>query len=65
MYNSGNLFFVSKVKEKTCNQIENNLIYQYRQELKYNNIGKQKRLSDEVEVIHKGKSPKFKQNKIA
>jgi len=59
MHESGNQIFVSEVNEKICEVVENNLIFQGREQLMYNNIGKKKNLSKAIKIIHKGKKPKL------
>ena len=59
MHESGNQIFISKVNERICEDVENNLIFQHRKQLKYNNIGKKNRLANLIKIIHKGKKPKL------
>ncbi len=59
MHESGNQIYISKVNERICEDVENNLIFQGSKRLKYNNIGKKRRLSKIIKIIHKGKNPRL------
>ena len=60
MHQSGNLFFVAAVPESQCEKVEANLIYNNKDLLTYNNIGKNNPPSRKLTIVHSGDRPKFK-----
>ena len=60
MHGSGNFVFVAEVPSKECESIERELIWQHREALAYNNVGKRAPPSVRVTLIHEGDAPKFK-----
>ena len=59
MHESGNFVFVSPVPSDDCESIERELIWQHREELTYNNVGKRAPPSIRLNLIHKGDAPQF------
>ena len=59
MHGSKNLFFVAPVPSGHCDDIERELIWQGRNVLHYNNMGKQKPPQERVSLHHHGQMPIF------
>jgi hypothetical protein len=59
MHGSSNLVFVAAVPKHLSKTVEEELIWQGRQCLSYNNQGKISVLSRRLTLIHKGDAPKF------
>jgi hypothetical protein len=57
MHESGNLVFVAPVDTALCKAVENELIWQGRRVLTYNNQGKLKRPRQRIAIEHSGESP--------
>lgn len=58
-HSSGNLVFVAPVKKKLCDIVERSLIWDYRDVLTYNNVGKKTPPSTQIELVHAGQAPRF------
>lgn len=54
MHESGNVLFVAPVEETLCKAVEDELIWQGRRILTYNNQGKQEPPLQRVEITHSG-----------
>ncbi|SRR5581483_1163190 len=59
MHESGNCVFVAPVDAGLCKAVEDELIWQGRQVLIYNNYGKLKPPLQRIAVEHSGESPDF------
>ena len=59
MHESGNLVFVAAVPPGLVEAIENTLIWQHRERLLYNNVGRKRQLGAPVAVAHCGDAPRF------
>lgn len=57
MHESGNLVFVAPVEEALCKAVEDELVWQGRRVLTYNNQGKQEPPLQRVEITHSGETP--------
>jgi hypothetical protein len=59
MHESGNLVFVAAVPADLVEAVEATLIWENRDGLIYNNIGRKRQLVEAVAVIHRGDTPRF------
>jgi hypothetical protein len=59
MHNSGNLVFVAAVPKELCGAVEDELIWQGRRQLIYNNNGKILPPSRRIRLAHEGAAPKL------
>ena len=59
MHGSGNLVFVAAVDEDIVEAVEATLIWEHRDQLVYNNVGKKTEPEVLVEVEHRGEVPRF------
>jgi hypothetical protein len=57
MHESGNLVFVAAVSGDLCGSVESELIWQGRQCLTYNNLGKLTEPSQRMKLTHSGAAP--------
>lgn len=59
MHGSNNLVFVAAVQEELCKEVEDELIWQGRRSLAYNNQGKISTPFRRIALIHTGMPPKL------
>lgn len=59
MHESGNLVFVAAVPADLVEAVEATLIWENRDRLVYNNIGRKRQLVEAVAVLHRGDTPRF------
>ena len=59
MHGSGNLIFVALVEPELCGAVELELIWQGRNALTYNNVGKRRKPLRHLALVHRGDAPTF------
>lgn len=59
MHGSGNVVFVAAVESALVDAVESRLIWDHRECLVYNNIGKLREPSDDLRLVHRGDCPTF------
>ena len=58
-HSSGNLVFAARVKGNLCDAVERTLIWNYREMLTYNNMGKKTPPKRLLKLSHTGQPPRF------
>lgn len=59
MHGSKNLVFVAPVAPRMCTAVEDALIFEHRDILDYNNVGKKKAPAQTWDLLHRGNGPRF------
>jgi hypothetical protein len=59
MHGSGNFVFVAAVPQPLCSAVELALIWQLRSQLDYNNQGKLRPPTAQINIVHGGEMPEF------
>jgi hypothetical protein len=60
MHGSRNLVFVAQVPADLCDAVERTLIWQFREQLTYNNMGVKRAPESLLRLRHEGPTPKFR-----
>ena len=58
-HSSGNPVFVAPVSRKLCDIVERSLIWENREVLTYNNVGKKTPPKTQIRIVHAGQAPRF------